>query len=235
MAQYETLGHYYDALVKDEEASRQWVDWIESFHPGRRFLELACGSGEITEMLTATHEMTALDLSQAMLERAAAKDPDKKVTFLWQDMRDLSSLGQFDAIGCFCDSINYLVEDQEMRDFFKEVASHLEPGGLFLFDSHGLDRLDEFAQDYEEAGEFDDGTQVQWVISADDELIYQDFAFYLPDGRTIEEHHMQRVYDPEDLKDWLQEAGFEVLDLRGDFGQAPLAECEKYFFACRRQ
>lgn len=76
MAQYETLGHYYDALVKDEEASRQWVDWIESFHPGRRFLELACGSGEITEMLTENHEVTALDLSQAMLERAAEKDPD---------------------------------------------------------------------------------------------------------------------------------------------------------------
>lgn len=235
MAQYETLGHYYDALVKDEEASRQWVDWIESFHPGRRFLELACGSGEITEMLTENHEVTALDLSQSMLERAAEKDPDKKVTFLKQDMRDLSALGQFDAIGCFCDSINYLVEDQEMRDFFKEVASHLEAGGLFLFDSHGLDRLDEFAEDYEEAGEFDDGTQVQWLISADEEMIYQDFAFYLPDGRTIQEHHMQRVYDPEDLKDWLHEAGFEVLDLRGDFGEAPLAECEKYFFACRKK
>ncbi len=66
-------------------------------------------------------------------------------------------------------------------------------------------------------------------------MIYQDFAFYLPDGRTIQEHHMQRVYDPEDLKDWLHEAGFEVLDLRGDFGEAPLAECEKYFFACRKK
>lgn len=235
MAQYETLGHYYDALVKDEEASRRWVDWIESYQPGKRFLELACGSGEITEMLADRHEVSALDLSAAMLEAAAAKDPDHKVTYLKQDMRDLSNLGQFDAIGCFCDSFNYLVEDREVQDFFGQIADHLPAGGLFLFDSHGLSRLQEFAQDYEEAGEFEDGTQVQWMISAVDDLVYQDFAFYLPDGRTIEEHHMQRVYDPNKLQSWLDQAGFEVLNLSGDFGDESLEDCEKYFFACRKR
>lgn len=48
---YNTLAHYYDALVKDEEASREWVSWIESELAPCDCLELACGSGEITEML----------------------------------------------------------------------------------------------------------------------------------------------------------------------------------------
>ncbi len=234
MAQYETLGHYYDALVRDEQASQDWVDWIESFGPKEDFLELACGSGEITERLALNHKVTALDLSAAMLEEARKKDIARQVHFLHQDMRDLSNLGSFDAIGCFCDSFNYLIEEQEVRDFFREVHDHLKSGGLFLFDSHGLARLDEFAQDYEETGTFEDGTQVQWIISASEDLIYQDFAFYLPD-RTVAEHHLQRVYAPKKLQEWLEEAGFEVIDVRGDFGWEPMETCEKYFFACQKK
>ena len=41
---YNTLAHYYDALVKDEEASREWVSWIESELAPCDCLELACGS-----------------------------------------------------------------------------------------------------------------------------------------------------------------------------------------------
>ena len=65
---YNTLAHYYDALVKDEEASREWVSWIESELAPCDCLELACGSGEITEMLVKKgYTMTALDLSEEMV------------------------------------------------------------------------------------------------------------------------------------------------------------------------
>lgn len=234
MALYETLGHYYDALVRDEEAAQKWVDWIESFAPGQTFLELACGSGEITVRLSALHQLSALDLSAAMLEAARAKDSAGRIAFYQQDMRDLSGLGVFDAIGCFCDSFNYLVDERDVQAFFQETAAHLKDGGLLLFDSHGLSRLEEFEDDYEEAGTFEDGTQVQWMISTENSLLYQDFAFY-QDGNTIEEHHLQRVYSPQQLTDWLDAAGFEVIDLCGDFGEAGLDTCEKYFFACRKK
>lgn len=234
MPLYETLGQYYDALVKDEAASQNWVEWIESFCPGYTVLELACGSGEITERLAEHHQVWALDLSATMIEAARAKDLQGRITFFQQDMRYLDNLGVFDLVGCFCDSFNYLVEDQEVQDFFGEVAAHVKDGGLFLFDSHGLSRLEEFAEDYEEAGTFLDGTQVQWVISVENDWLYQDFAFY-QDGRTTEEHHLQRVYSPERLIEWLEAAGFEVIDLCGDFGQEDLVHCEKYFFACRKK
>lgn len=232
MAIYETLGRYYDALVKDEEASQSWVDWIESFNPGSDFFELACGSGEITERLAANHTVTALDLSQNMIDAAKAKEGAKDIVFVQGDMRDLHAFGQYDAIGCFCDSFNYLDGMDEVKAFFAEVRSHLKEDGLFLFDSHSLCRLDEFEDDYTEAGTFDDGTQVQWIISAEEGKIYQDFAFYF-DERTVEEHHVQTVFDPEQLIEALGEAGFELLSISGDFGEAPLEDCEKYFIAAR--
>lgn len=233
---YDILAGYYDDLVRDDEATKQWVDWIESYNPKKDFLELACGTGEITLQLAKNHQVSALDLADHMVEAAKAKDIDHQVDFQTGDMRDLSKFGEFDAIGCFCDSFNYLLEEEEVRAFFKEVKAHLREDGLFFFDSHALARIDEFALDhaYSEAGTFEDGTNVQWEIASTPEgLIYQDFAFYLPD-QTIAEHHIQRVYDPEWLIQVVKE-DFEILSLTTDWEIEGADEGEKYFFVCKKK
>lgn len=240
MGQYEPiLSHYYDALVGDLDASAQWVKWVEGYNPGPRFLELACGSGAITSLLAQNHEVQALDLSASMLEEAKKRDENGQISFIQGDMRSLEGLGVFDAIGCFCDSFNYLINPEEIEAFFQSVADHLRKGGYFFFDSHGLDRLEEFKADrddygYEEEGTFEDGTQVEWRIRSEDDFIVQDFAFYLPNQPVVLEHHVQRVYSLEFLQAALQKAGFEVLDILGDFGEEPLEICEKYFIACQK-
>ena len=140
---YNTLAHYYDALVKDEEASREWVSWIESELAPCDCLELACGSGEITEMLAKKgYTMTALDLSEEMVKQAKSKYLEGSIQFLCQDMRNLSDLGSYSGIFCLCDSFNYILEKEEIDAFFHEVSQHLKPNGLFFFDTHSLDRLD---------------------------------------------------------------------------------------------
>lgn len=233
---YDVLAGYYDQLVGDEEAVSCWTDWVESFHPGNTFLELACGTGEITSRLAENHMITALDLAPHMVEAARKKPGAEDIEYLVGDMRDLSGLPVYDAIGCFCDSFNYLLEKEEVQAFFETVSAHLKPGGLFFFDSHGMDRIEEFAGEnaYEEAGQFEDGTGVQWQISSTpDGLIYQDFAFYLPD-QTVTEHHMQRVYDPEWLSEQLS-PNFEILSLTTDWETEGAGEGEKYFFVCRKK
>ena len=47
---YQTIAAYYDALVKDEEATAQWVSYVKRHLPNSertQLLEVACGSGEI--------------------------------------------------------------------------------------------------------------------------------------------------------------------------------------------
>ena len=125
-------------------------------------------------------------------------------------------------------------EKEDVKALFKEAASHLETGGLFCFDTHSLDRLDEFEGEYNETGQFEDGVQYQWSIMSEDEYIYQDFAFYRLDGTVLEEHHMQRVYDPEFLIQELEEY-FDVISVKTDFDQEGISEGEKYFFAARKK
>lgn len=230
---YSTLARYYDDLVRDDDASNAWADWVLGNMEGTDFLELACGSGEITRRLAKKLNVSALDLSEDMVKEAASKPGNENVKFTVGDMQNLEGFGMYDAIGCFCDSFNYLLSDEQAAAFFEQCAAHLKPGGLLFFDTHSTDRLEEFADDYEETGTFEDGTGLQWVISSEDEYIYQDFAFYF-DDQTIQEHHMQRVFQPE-LLEKLLEPWFEIESITTDFDQPGICEGEKYFYLCRRK
>lgn len=230
---YQTLADYYDALVQDDEATQAWVDWILSFVQQGDFLELACGSGEITTELGKSFSMTAMDLSSEMVERAKEKEGAKAIQWKTGDMRHLDEYGQYDVIGCFCDSINYILEKDEIESMFEQCAQHLNSDGWFLFDTHSLDRLEEFKESYEETGTFKDGMDVQWVITSEEDFIYQDFAFYYPE-RTLQEHHIQRVYDPNWLKEVL-EKWFTIVSIKTDFDEEGIVPGEKYFFACQKK
>ena len=174
-----------------------------------------------------------MDLSPAMIEAAAAKDTDHKVTWSTGDMTDLSGFGTFDVITCLCDSVNYLDEAGFVR-WLDQAWTHLNPGGYLYFDMHSQDRIDEFREGYAEAGTFEDGTQVQWLIESEDNVLYQDFAFYLPDGRTLQEHHLQYIHDPEFVRQELEKR-FRLESVVTDFDLPGLQPGEKYFYICRKK
>ena len=114
---YDVLASYYDALVKDEEATAAWVELIQRHVSGKEVMEVACGSGEITIALAQKgYHMHASDISPAMIEAAKAKAGAELVEWSIMDMRQLQG-GTYDGILCLCDSFNYLLEEEE-RDCF---------------------------------------------------------------------------------------------------------------------
>lgn len=230
---YQILAGYYDDLVKDDQAAERWASWVRQWMDSGRFLELACGSGEITRRLSQFLDVRALDLSADMLEHAAKKPGMEKVALECRNMLDLSGMDTYQGIGCFCDSFNYLSEPEEVQTFFKECADHLEENGVLLFDMHAFSRLDEFAEGYEECGTFADGTQLQWVIQSEDDLLYQDFAFYTDKGLVCE-HHLQRVYTLEQIRSWMDKR-LEIEDVLTDFTLPGEQEGEKVFVVCRKK
>ncbi len=142
-------------------------------------------------------------------------------------------MGIYDGICCLCDSFNYILTPEDVKGFFQEVFHHIKPGGWFCFDTHSLDRLDEFGNEWNETGQFEDGLSYQWSIMAEQDWIYQDFAFYFDDG-VKQEHHMQRVYDPEWLIQELQVYASEI-KICTDFDQEGICEGEKIFFQVRKK
>ena len=229
---YDVLARYYDALVGDEQATESWRRFIEQHVPGKELLELACGSGEITIALAKQgYHIDASDLSEAMIEEALCKGQND-IHFFVMDMNTFTVEKQYDGILCLCDSINYLVEEGQIQALFKQVYKHLRKDGVWLFDTHSMDRLEEFQDEFYEEG-IVEGKQYAWSILADDPYLYHNFIFYDEDANAQMEQHIQRVYDPKALNRYL-EPYFEV-EIYTDFTLSGIQPGEKYFYVCRRK
>lgn len=230
---YEMLAHVYDALVKDDAATQAWVKLIQTHVHGKELLELACGSGEITIALArAGYHVHASDLSADMIDEAKRKEGSELVTWSVMDMCDLHMEEHFDGILCLCDSFNYLLQEEQVLSLFQKAYDHLFDGGVFLVDMHSLDRLDEFQEEYNEAGHVK-GIEYQWTITSEEDRIHQNFAFYDAQGRVTLEQHEQRVYDPQWILEKLQEVGFQVA-VYTDFTLEGIQEGEKQFYICTK-
>lgn len=228
---YNKLASYYDALVKDDQATQDWCNFIEAHTSATRFLEVACGSGEITlELARRGKIMDASDLSEQMLAQARLKPNAELVHFSQMDLRHLPVDKQYEGILCLCDSLNYITQEQDLQTFFAKAYEALEERGVLIFDVHSMDRLQEFEEEFYECGQID-GVEYEWSIEAHEDLIYQNFIFFDESAKPSYEQHVQRVYEPMQLKAMLEAVGF-VVEWYTDFVHEGVVAGEKIFFVC---
>ena len=126
----------YD-LVAPPDAAMQRFYAESAGGPGRRVLELACGTGRITIPLAETGALvTGTDLSETMLARArvAAVERGVSADFLTLDMRDFVLGRQFDAVVIAANSLLHLHTHADFARAFGAIRQHLAPGGRFYFD-----------------------------------------------------------------------------------------------------
>lgn len=194
---YEELSKYYDSLLRDDEAFSLWLKYIEE-EPFDTCLELASGSGVLAGMLKKKgYDIIASDISKEM--KNVSKD-NYDGEYLILNMTDYNLDKKFDLILCLCDSFNYLYEE-ELDSFFKCAYNHLNENGRIIFDTHHLNRLEEFKNEYVEE-DYVDGVAYQWTINSDpiDYQINEHFTFYTKDG-MIQEHHCQNVFEYKTIED----------------------------------
>ena len=116
MNSYEALALSYDELTQDVRYEAR-ADFVEKLFarakiPVHTVLDLACGTGTMTGILTGRgYELIGVDSSEEMLMAAREKAQALKgipPLFLHQSMPELDLYGTVDAAVCMLDSINYL-------------------------------------------------------------------------------------------------------------------------------
>src|SRR5437588_3219313 len=116
---------------------------IRRHAPGARtVLELGCGTGSILRQLWTHYEVTGVDLSEEMLERAAKKTPG--IPLFRADMRTFDLGERFDVVLCVYDSINHLLRFDDWKAVFAGAHKHLNENGVFIFDINTQRRLAAF-------------------------------------------------------------------------------------------
>ena len=141
MEAYTSFAAVYDVFM-DDVPYEEWCEYVCGIlqEYGIRdglVLDLGCGTGTMTRLLAEQgYDMIGVDCSEDMLELAQEKEAGKSLNILYllQDMREFELYGTVRAVVCICDSINYILEEEELLQVFRLVNNYLDPGGLFLFD-----------------------------------------------------------------------------------------------------
>lgn len=136
-----TYAGFYDALYADKDYSAecdflQQVFTSSGVRAGGSVLDLGCGTGGHALLLAGRgYDVTGVDRSAAMIERARGKSTDGSPEFIVCDVRDLALGRTFDAVISMFAVVSYQLTDDDLLSMFSAVRRHLEPGGLFVFDA----------------------------------------------------------------------------------------------------
>lgn len=138
MEMYRSLAKYYDLLYsfKDyEKESYEIRDVIEEHKksPGKKLLDIGCGTGKHLSYLSNWYECTGIDLSKDMLD--IAKRKVKGVTFKRMDMMDLRIKDKFDVIVSLFSAIAYVKTYENLEKVLRDIHKMLNYGGVLLFDA----------------------------------------------------------------------------------------------------
>jgi cyclopropane fatty-acyl-phospholipid synthase-like methyltransferase len=168
MATYDLLAPHYDAVTGDSAMEAGFVHGIVEQRHGQavNLLDVACGTGSITALLTDTYQVSGLDISPGMLAVAREKLPGGTPLYL-ADMTCFKIHVKFDAVVCAYQGVNHLLSLSAWRDFFRCAYEHLNDGGVFIFDITTISSLLKMASVRKIVQQFDDNYLLIRVSTSD--------------------------------------------------------------------
>ena len=222
MDAYTSFAQVYD-LFMDNVPYDQWCRYItellrEYGIQDGLVLELGCGTGVLTRKLAAKgYDMIGVDYSEDMLEIAMDhRQEGEDILYLLQDMREFELYGTVRAAVSICDSMNYIVEYQDLVQVMKLVNNYLDPGGIFIFDLNTPYKYEEILGENTFAENRPEGSFI-WENYYDGETGINEYDLTLfvreKEGlyRKFEETHYQRAYELEQVRRAVKEAGLEFV------------------------
>jgi ubiquinone/menaquinone biosynthesis C-methylase UbiE len=134
-ADYSEIAEVYDQVRKSDLPHIAWwiakIAAVGELRPGRRLIDLGCGTGRWTIPLAKRTgcEAVGLDSSEEMLEKARAKDSENRVTWAVGDCEGL----RLEAESFDCALMSLMIHHlTDHRRVFQGVLRILRPGGVFL-------------------------------------------------------------------------------------------------------
>lgn len=242
---YRSFAQVYD-LFMDNVDYPAWCDYLagllgEYGVQDGLVLELGCGTGSMTELLAEKgYDMIGADNAPDMLEIAMEKreQSGQDILYLLQDMREFELYGTVRAVVSVCDSMNYLLEEEELFQVFRLVNNYLDPGGVFIFDLNTPYKYRQIGEDTI-AENREEGSFI-WENDFDEEtgINEYDLTLYIREDeelyRRYEEIHYQRAYEISRVIQLLEEAGLQFEAVYEAFSrEKPNEESERVYLIAR--
>ena len=247
MEAYSSFAQVYD-LFMDNVPYEEWSAYLISLLKEQGIvdglvLDLGCGTGKMTRLLRmAGYDMIGVDNSCDMLNIAREKSAEKglEILYLLQDMREFELFGTVRAVVSICDSMNYLMSEEDMKTVFSLVNNYLDPGGIFIFDLNTVYKYRELLGETTISENRPEGSFI-WDNYYDEEEQINEYdltLFIREEGdlyRKYEETHFQRAYELETVKRLLKAAGMEFVAAYDAFTREPVRNDSERIYVIARE
>lgn len=201
-------------------------------------LEMACGTGGLTEKLVIDYKVHAFDLSDDMLSVCENKIRSKNLKLFKQNMAGFSAPASYDAIFSVGDSLNYVTDVKDFEAAIKSSYNHLKEGGIFIFDlntEYKFKNIPPVTVD-----EVEDVLYI-WenIYDEKEKLNTYGVNFFRNikdnDYKRFYEEHLERAYDLSFVKNLLEKIGFKDIEVYDDYEFKEVSdETSRYTFIARR-
>jgi len=226
---FDKFATYYDQIYHDKNYEQECnfiISVLRKFGKSnvKNILDLGCGTGGHTLILTkSSYSVTGLDMSNIALQLASRKSQRLKLNceFVKGNMSNFNLGKKFDAcISMFC-SFCYLTKATEYKKTLRCILNHLNPGGLLIFDfwngnavvnekpstkvkivKIGRRRIIRIATPTIDYSKQICTIAYHCIVIENDQIVDE-----------FQENHNIKYHFPEDLSDYLNDAGFEIVKI----------------------
>lgn len=222
MEAYTGFAEVYD-VFQDNVPYEEWCSYVTGLLKEYQVmdglvLDLGCGTGSLTGLMARSgYDMIGIDNSGEMLQIAMNKRNASglDILYLLQDMRGFELYGTVRAVISICDSMNYMMEYEELVEVFRLVNNYLDPKGVFIFDLNTEYKYREMLADNTFAEDREESSFI-WnnFYDEEDKVNEYDLTLFVKEGelyRKFEETHYQRAYSLDEVRRAVSEAGMEFV------------------------
>ncbi len=207
--------------------------------PTEIILDLGCGTGELSKILSKDFQVIGVDISSEMLSIASSKCRNK-VLLLNQDMRELELYGTIQSCISFCDCFNYMENKTDLEKAFKRVALFTESGGIFVFDASTKYRFENILNGKAFVNEGNEGIFIhRGKYSKKSKCLNMDITIFHKNGtsyKRYDESQKEYYYSDKDFVRIAEKSGFELCGIYGDFNFTEASDTdEKHYYIFRRK
>ena len=247
---FDAYSLYYNAFYEDKDyiSEAETIKKLLERYSGKNIksvIDLGCGTGKHDTLLHNSWksvQIDGVDLSEGMIEKAIENAKGTNINYTVGDIRFFRNDKKYDVAMSLFHVMSYQNTNDDILNSFKTARTLLSENGLFLFDSwYGPGVLtDKPSVRVKKA--FMDGKELVRIakptMHESENIVDVNYEVIIIDGnnkeidRITEVHSMRYFFKPE-IENYLNIAGFELLDCLDcrSLGQTSFDSWTAYFVA----